>query len=134
MLNGVAETCIYATNLAETGNFYSEVLGFEIVLKDEGRHIFFKCGDNMLLMFNPDHTLNKQTDVDGNLVPRHGATGPVHVAYSVNSDRYHSVKQRITDHGVSIESEVSWPNDSQSFYFRDPANNSLEIITGNMWK
>lgn len=134
MLNGVAETCLYATNLSETWKFYSEVLGLEIVMKEEGRHCFFKCGDNMLLLFNPEHTLNKQTDVDGNPIPLHGATGPIHVAFSVEPDQYHSIKNHLIKHGVLIESEVSWPNVSQSFYFRDPANNSLEIITGNMWK
>lgn len=134
MLNAIAETCLYATNLAETGKFYSEVLGFDIVMKEDGRHFFFKCGDSMLLLFNPDHTLHKQTDVHGDPVPLHGASGPIHIAFSVDPGNYHAIKIHLKKHGVPIESEVSWPNESQSFYFRDPANNSLEIITGKMWK
>lgn len=134
MLNGIAETCIYTTNLEEAERFYNDVLKLDIILKDENRHIFFKCGDSMLLVFNPEHTQTKQTFVDGNPIPLHGAIGPVHVAFSVESEIYDSVKRNLKYHDIPIESEVSWPNESRSFYFRDPANNSLEIITGNMWK
>lgn len=134
MLNGIAETCIYAANLDETECFYRDVLNLNIIMKEENRHVFFKCGDDMLLLFNPHHTRKKQTDVDGNPVPLHGATGPVHIAFSVEPDAFNSVKDQLRKHGVTIESEISWPNNSHSFYFRDPAGNSLEIITSNMWK
>ncbi len=36
--------------------------------------------------------------------------------------------------GVNIESEVTWPNGARSVYFRDPAGNSLELATPNMWQ
>lgn len=134
MLSGIAETCIYATNLEETERFYRDVLELDIVLKEENRHVFFKCGNSMLLLFNPKHTKNNQTFVNGNPIPLHGTTGDVHIAFSVAPGIYERVKHHLKDHEISIESEVSWPNDSLSFYFRDPANNSLEIITGNMWK
>lgn len=134
LLTGIAETCIYATNLEEAEIFYTEILGLETIMKEEGRHVFFKCGDDMLLLFNPDHTRKKQTDMDGNLVPLHGASGAVHVAFSVQPDAFEKVKKKLKKQDVTIESEISWPNSSQSFYFRDPAGNSLEIITSDMWK
>lgn len=133
MIKGVAETCLYATNLEEAEGFYSEILGLELVLKEEARHLFFRAGDDMLLIFNPHHTKNKQTDVDGNLVPLHGATGSVHVAFSVKPEDYTVLKHSLQNYGVAIESEISWPNSSRSFYFRDPANNSLEVLTEDMW-
>lgn len=134
MLNGIVETCIYATNLEETERFYRDILELKVVLREENRHVFFKCADSMLLLFNPEHTQNNQTFVNGNPIPLHGAIGPIHVAFSVESDQYRSIKRHLKDHEIPIESEVSWPNNSRSFYFRDPASNSLEIITGNMWK
>ena len=133
MLNGVAETCLYATNLSETGEFYSEVLDLPIVMKEDGRHYFFKCGDSMLLLFNSDHTLYNQTDVDGKPVPLHGATGPVHVVFSVDPGNFKNITKHLKEHNVAIESEISWPNKSRSLYFRDPAGNSLEVITSDMW-
>jgi len=134
MLKRIAETCIYATNLEETERFYREVLDLEVVMKEDNRHVFFKCGDDMLLLFNPDHTRNEQTDVGGKLVPLHGATGSVHVAFSVEPNSFHSVKEDLKTHGIPVESEISWPNGSHSVYFRDPAGNSLEVVTENMWK
>ena len=134
MLKGIAETCMYATNLEETECFYREVLDFEVVMKEENRHVFFKCGDDMLLLFNPEHTGNKQTDVDGSKIPLHGAMGAVHIAFSVEPNTFNTLKEHLLAHGISIESEVKWPNHSLSLYFRDPAGNSLEVVTENMWK
>lgn len=129
----IAETCLYANNLEEIESFYSEVLGLEIVMKEENRHIFFKCGDSMLLIFNPEHTLNVQTEMDGNPIPLHGTKGPGHLAFGVSPDEFEPLKEDLRKKNVPIESEVDWPNRSRSFYFRDPANNSLEIITNDMW-
>jgi len=134
VIKGIAETCLYAKNLDETAKFYEEVLGFEIFMKEENRHVFFNCGDDRLFLFNPDHTRKKLTDVDGQAVPLHGATGSIHVAFSVSENSYDQIKEHLKDHEVTIESEISWPNKSRSFYFRDPAGNSLEIITSEMWK
>lgn len=133
MIKGVAETCLYAENLDEAERFYTEILGLKLVLKEESRHLFFRCGDDMVLIFNPHHTKNQQTEVEGNPVPLHGATGPVHVAFSVAKEDYTAMKDSLQNYGVAIESEISWPNSSRSFYFRDPANNSLEILTEDMW-
>jgi hypothetical protein len=32
-------------------------------------------------------------------------------------------------HGVSIEKEVEWPRGGKSLYYRDPAGNSVELVT-----
>jgi catechol 2,3-dioxygenase-like lactoylglutathione lyase family enzyme len=36
--------------------------------------------------------------------------------------------------GVEIESQVEWPNGGRSIYFRDPAGNSVEIATPELWE
>lgn len=130
----IAETCLYAENLEEVESFYSEILGLEVIMKEENRHIFFRCNDSMLLIFNPQHTLYKQTEVNGKPVPLHGASGPGHIAFGVSETEYNELKSILESNDIDIESEVNWPNESQSFYFRDPANNSLEIITNDMWE
>jgi catechol 2,3-dioxygenase-like lactoylglutathione lyase family enzyme len=35
--------------------------------------------------------------------------------------------------GVAIESRVQWPSGARSFYFRDPAGNSLECAEASLW-
>jgi catechol 2,3-dioxygenase-like lactoylglutathione lyase family enzyme len=34
---------------------------------------------------------------------------------------------------VDIEAEVVWPTGGRSLYFRDPAGNSIELITRGSW-
>ncbi|CAN5293252.1 VOC family protein [soil metagenome] len=130
----ITETCLYTDDLEKAERFYSGVMGFELVMKEEERHLFYKCANSMLLIFNPQHTRNIETDVNGDPVPLHGAEGPGHIAFSVGDDDYESWKRKLLKHNISIESEIEWPDNVRSFYFRDPAGNSLEIITGDMWK
>jgi hypothetical protein len=35
--------------------------------------------------------------------------------------------------GVAIEQEVDWPRGGKSLYFRDPAGNSVELLTPGVW-
>jgi len=49
----ITETCLYAESLDAAEHFYSDVMGFELVMKEEGRHLFYKCDNGMLLIFNP---------------------------------------------------------------------------------
>ena len=49
----ILETCLYADDLAAAESFYREVFGLERVTRSEGRHVFFRCGSGMLLIFNP---------------------------------------------------------------------------------
>jgi len=129
----ITETCLYAKNLDEAESFYSGIMNFEMIAKDEGRHLFYRCENGMLLIFNPDDTISRQTEVGGSEVPLHGAKGQVHVAFSVEQDQYDDWKDKIEGHGIIIESEIVWSSGIRSFYFRDPSGNSLEIICGNMW-
>ena len=129
----IVETCIYAENLDETIRFYEDVLDLPLIAFEEDRHAFFKCGKGMLLIFDPNHTSRVQTEVSGSPVPLHGAKGENHVAFSVKDSEYENWKQNLIDNGVAIESVVKWPNGVDSFYFRDPAGNSLEIIRGALW-
>ena len=129
----IVETCIYAVDLIKAEKFYSDLMALKLLKKDEGRHLFYECENGMLLIFNPHHTKNVKTDVNGSAVPLHGSDGSGHVAFSVEADKYDEWKEKLTSNGIKIESEIEWSDDVRSFYFRDPAYNSLEIIAGNMW-
>lgn len=132
-INGVLETCLYAEDLNAAESFYTGVLGLKQVSAEEGRHLFFKCGRGMLLIFNPEHTLQEQTFVNGSPVPLHGSKGPGHLALSINADDHQYWERRLKKHRVEIESKVEWPNGYKSIYFRDPAGNSLEIVSAGLW-
>src|SRR6056297_97033 len=132
-LKKVLETCLYAKNLNDSEHFYSDILEFKLIRKEEGRHLFYRCGDSMLLIFNPDHTTEEQTYVNDRPVPLHGAFGSIHVAFAVDQNEFKDWKSRLKRKSIKIESSIKWPGGLKSIYFRDPAGNSLEIIESGMW-
>jgi len=129
----ILETCLYADDLAAAERFYAGVLGLERVAADPDRHLFFRCGDAMLLIFRPDRTAAPGAEVGGAPIPTHGAHGPGHAALRAEPDERHRWRRHLLAHGVVVESEVDWPGGAWSLYFRDPAGNSLELATASLW-
>lgn len=135
-INGVLESILYAPDLVPIRSFYSQVLGLNEVSYEPGRHVFFRCGAGMLLIFNPESTRDTDVQVGDAYIPRHGTTGPGHLAFSIDVDAMQSWHRRLESHAVEIESEVVWYADRphvRSLYFRDPANNSIEIACPELW-
>ncbi len=130
---GILETALYCPDLEAAESFYTDVLGLAVVLREPGRHVFFRCGAGMLLLFNAEHTARIQTKINGQPIGLHGAVGAGHMAFRDRHERLAAWKEQLARHGVALESEVTWPNGAVSLYFRDPAGNSLEIATPDLW-
>ena len=124
----IFETCLYATDLEAAERFYREVLGLRVVSRMKGRGIAFRCGQGVLLIFNPE-----QTRIHDREVPTHGADGPGHVAFPVRDTQLHACREHLARVGVKIETEVQWPEGGTSLYFRDPAGNSVELAPPTLW-
>jgi catechol 2,3-dioxygenase-like lactoylglutathione lyase family enzyme len=108
------------------------MLGLPEVARVEGRHIFFRVGNVILLIFNPIAT--QEGSQNPHLpVPPHGATGPGHLCFAASRDEISQWKQRLEAAGHPTEVEFDWPNGAHSMYFRDPAGNSLEIAERGLW-
>ena len=131
--HGVLETCLCVDDLAAAEVFYRDVLGLEVYSSQPGRHVFCRCGDAMLLLFDPQATMDDEVNVGGVRLPNHGTQGAGHVAFRVADSELDVWKQRLAEHNVTIEADVDWPNGGRSIYFRDPANNSLELATPPLW-
>jgi catechol 2,3-dioxygenase-like lactoylglutathione lyase family enzyme len=43
-------------------------------------------------------------------------------------------QKHLVESGVEIEAEVEWPPGGKSIYFRDPAGNSVELVTPGVWQ
>jgi catechol 2,3-dioxygenase-like lactoylglutathione lyase family enzyme len=127
-INGVLETCMYVDDLAVAEQFYGETLGLEFVSRKEGRHVFFRIGNSMLLIFDP----RKRASASSSR-PSHGAIGPSHVAFSIAQNDLPAWQARLDKAGVAIEQTVDWPSGGRSLYFRDPAGNSLELTSPTIW-
>jgi catechol 2,3-dioxygenase-like lactoylglutathione lyase family enzyme len=123
----LVETAVYADDLDAAEAFYRDVLGLEPFAREPGRHVFFRVGrEDVLLLFNPETTLNDAHTP-------HGARGPGHFAMGIPPESLDAWRERLGAHGIAIEAEVTWPRGGRSLYFRDPAGNSVELITPGVW-
>jgi catechol 2,3-dioxygenase-like lactoylglutathione lyase family enzyme len=132
-LDHILETCLYVDDLAAAERFYVEVLGLTFLSRQPGRHLFLRCGNRMLLLFNPAESERVPTPLPADQVPPHGARGPGHVAFAVPELELADWRRHLEQHGVAIEKVFDWPKGGRSLYFRDPAGNSLELATPRIW-
>jgi catechol 2,3-dioxygenase-like lactoylglutathione lyase family enzyme len=131
---GVIETCLYVDDLAAAEQFYTRLFGLEVLAREPRRHCFFRCGSGVLLLFNPERTSSEPAEVGGVRIPLHGARGAGHVALAMEDGEIAAWRARLAERGVAIEAEVRWPNGGHSLYFRDPAGNSVELVTRRTWR
>ncbi len=129
---GILETVLYAANLPAAETFYSQILGLEVIRSDK-RQVFFRCGDGVLLIFNPAETIKPVASATPFPVPPHGTTGSGHACFRASADEIVSWKKRLEKGGVAIEADFTWPSGGRSIYFRDPAGNSLEFAEPAIW-
>jgi catechol 2,3-dioxygenase-like lactoylglutathione lyase family enzyme len=127
-IQAIIETAIYVEDLDQTETFYRNVLGLPVIAKEPGRHVFFRIGsNNVLLAFLAEATLK------GDQLPAHGAKGPGHFALGIDAGDLDTWRQTLREKNVDIEKEVDWPKGGKSIYFRDPAGNSVELVTHGIW-
>jgi catechol 2,3-dioxygenase-like lactoylglutathione lyase family enzyme len=129
----VLETALYTDDLAAADRFYGTVLGLERIGFVEGRHVFFRCGQGVVLIFDRRSTAHVATRVNGAPVPLHGASGAGHMALAVADADLAAWRSHLEANGVTIESEVTWPRGGRSLYVRDPAGNSVELASPLLW-
>jgi catechol 2,3-dioxygenase-like lactoylglutathione lyase family enzyme len=129
---GILETVLYARDLDAAEAFYRDVLGLEPFARAAGRHLFYRCGNQVLLIFNPDAT--RVPPVAGALpVPPHGADGEGHICFRASADQLDAWRRTLEAKGIAIEADFEWPGGGRSIYFRDPAGNCLEFAEPRIW-
>ena len=124
----ILETCLYADDLDAAERFYRDVLGLVFIDRQPGRHVFFRCGNQMLLIFNA-----QESQAPEGQLPPHGTRGAGHVAFAATAAELDVWKGRLAAANVEIEDEIDWSGRGRSIYFRDPAGNCLEIAMPGIW-
>lgn len=130
----ILESALYVTDLEVAETFYADVIGLERIGKVEGRHVFFRCGKGVLLLFNAEATRHPPAPDARLPVPPHGATGQGHLCFAASAAELDRWKAHLDAHGVAIEAEFEWPQGGRSIYLRDPSGNSLEFAEPKIWK
>lgn len=128
----ILESAIYAADLAAAETFYASVLGLPVIARVTGRHVFFRVGEGVLLVFNPDATEVPSSN-PALPVPTHGARGAGHVCFAASREEIAAWRQRVLAADVEVEAEFDWPNGARSLYVRDPAGNSVEFAEPGLW-
>ena len=128
----ILETAVYAADLDAAEGFYAGTLGMEKIARVADRHVFFRCGRSVLLVFNPEATRRPSRNPDLP-VPVHGADGQGHVCFSATSSELDSLRKWFESRRIPVEADFSWPGGSRSIYVRDPAGNSVEFAERSLW-
>lgn len=131
--SGILESALYVDDLEKAAAFYAEIIGLMQIAKVPGRHVFFRCGDGVLLLFNADETVTPPSPEARLPVPPHGTKGDGHLCFRATAQEIDSWKDHLKASGVEIEAEVEWPQGGRSIYFRDPDGNSLEFAEPRIW-
>lgn len=118
----IKETCLYVNDLEKAKGFYHGKLGMPVINYVEGKHLFLRAGQSVLLIFNPDDSREKVSP------PAHYGGGKQHFAFEVRLKDYEEAKRQIAGKEISIIEEITWKSGKRSFYFNDPEGNVLEIL------
>ena len=129
-LSGVLEAALYVDDLDAAEGFYAGTLGLERILRVDGRHVFFRAGETIVLCFIAEAT--QHPPAEGALpVPPHGARGPGHLCFAATD--LGSIRDHLSAQGIAIEADFHWPHGPRSIYVRDPAGNSVEFADPALW-
>ena len=126
------EAALYAADLDAAQHFYQDILGLKPIQRVDNRHVFFRAGAGVLLVFNPAETAKPPTN-PRLPVPPHGAHGPGHVCFAMTRDQIAAMRARLLAAGVEVDTEFDWPHGPRSLYVRDPAGNSVEFAEPPLW-
>jgi catechol 2,3-dioxygenase-like lactoylglutathione lyase family enzyme len=131
--SAILESALYVTDLNAAEEFYSGVLGLDLLGKVDGRHLFFRCGDGVLLVFNAEATKVPPAPDARLKVPPHGGVGDGHLCFAASADEIVRWRAHLEAKKIAIESEFEWPQGGRSIYIRDPSGNSIEFAEPRIW-
>ena len=131
--SAILESALYVTDLDAAESFYRDVLGLERIAGVGGRHVFFRCGQGVLLLFDAEATKHAPPPDARLPAPPHGTVGEGHLCFAATADEIEAWKTALTGRGIKVEADFQWPSGGRSIYFRDPSGNSIEFAEPRIW-
>jgi len=120
-VKGLGEVSIQVRDLDAMQKFYEEVVGLEVLRRDES-FVFFKVAEGYgghtqnLALFEASNTLNPQEST------LH------HIALNVALEDFESERMRLEGLGLKVNATVHEWLHVRSLYFYDPEGNHLEFV------
>ena len=129
-VKGLGEVSICVRDLDAMHKFYEEVVGLEVLGRDES-FVFFKVAEGYgghtqnLALFEVSNTMfldNKAEQLNPQETTLH------HIALNIALEDYESEKMRLEGLGLKVNAtEHEWLH-VRSLYFPDPEGNTLEFV------
>lgn len=132
-LNGILETCLYVSDVAQSRDFYGKVFGFEPMFGDERVCALNMGPASVLILFKRGATAN-DIPIGGGFIPAHDGGGKQHFAFAIPEQAFKDWKSYLEGLDIKVESEVRWPQGGLSLYFYDPDGLVVELATPGVWK
>ena len=128
----ILETCLHVENVERSARFYETLFGFPRMDSNERYCTFDAGGGTVFLLFREGGT-TEPVGTTGGVIPPHGGSGDLHLAFSIRAEDFASWENRLGTHGITIESRVRWDRGGNSLYFRDPDHHLVELATPGIW-
>lgn len=128
-ISRIAEAILYVDDLSQATAFYQDVLQLPLTASFNDASFLQTGRDSTLILFDRQRLRQRES-----VIPAHGSDGPGHVAFAVPASEMGAWRRRLQEHEVAIEHEHDWPQGTHSIYFRDPAENSVELIDDDHYR
>ncbi len=133
-LTSLIEYGLYVADVERAAEWYQALFNFPVLLVEGDRLKALQAGEHMvLLLFKAGGSVDGVPMPTG-FIPPHDGSGPHHIAFAMTKGSEEQWKQHLKNYNVTIDSTVDWPEGGTSFYFRDPDEHLLELITPRQWK
>jgi catechol 2,3-dioxygenase-like lactoylglutathione lyase family enzyme len=129
-IKGLGEVSIRVRNLDAMHKFYEEVLGLEVLKRDES-FVFFKIAQGYaghtqnLALFAESNRMfleNKSLELNSEQSTLH------HIALNISLEDFEDEKKRLEGLGLKVNAMVHEWLHVRSLYFSDPEGNLLEFV------
>ncbi len=129
-VKGLAEASIRVKDLAAMQKFYEEIVGLEVLRKEE-EFVFFKIAEGYgghtqnFAIFAADETTFLR-DKSSELISENSTLH--HIAFNIPLEDFDAEKSRLEGLGLSVEAvDHAWVH-LHSMYFPDPEGNLVEFL------
>jgi catechol 2,3-dioxygenase-like lactoylglutathione lyase family enzyme len=132
-LTGVLETSLYVEDVPRSADFYRGLFGFDVLFTDARTCALSVAGRQIMLLFRKGAS-TAPMPTSGGVLPPHDGSGRLHLAFAIAAAELPAWEEHLRQHGVTVESRVTWPLGGHSIYFRDPDGHLLELATPGTWR
>ena len=132
-LQGMLEFGLYVEDVERAAHFYTQTLGFRILITNERIGVLDVEGKQILLLFKHGAS-TEPMEMPGGVLPPHDGQGTSHVAFAIHANDLDAWESWLREKDVEIESRVEWERGGRSLYFRDLDGHLLELGTPGLWE